>query len=688
MNWENIVAKLIQIFFGLLFFIIPLFFLPVNYELFEFNKMILVYGFTVIIVFFWLVRSILQGQISIGRTPLDWPILIYFLSNVISTILSIEPHTSIFGYYSRFNGGLLSTICYLLLYYAFISNISSGKQKNNHTAYTYIYILLVSLALVTSWGILEHFGIDAKYWVQDVRNRVFSTLGQPNWLGAFIDSLIFIPLGLAIFKPKKSSIFYLLYIIFFLCLNFTNSKSAILAFFSGLIFFSFIIYLKFREKIKSLSLIWLGTIIIYLILGQRTLSYLNKMPLWLNIFKPSAQIVIPPANTNPAGERIHISESSDIRRVVWKGAIEIWKHYPIFGSGVETFAYSYYQHKPQEHNLLSEWDFLYNKAHNEFLNILACQGMVGLASYLFLIVSFLIWGIKKVLGNNLKIIPLLAGYITILITNFFGFSVVIIGLLLFFIPAFAFILTKETNSKIITLPFKKGFLQDGLIILSFLLMVFMLNKVINLWRADYYFNRGQKQQSATKLINAFLDLQKAVELNFQEATFHNQLAIISAKLAVYAWQSENQETKDLTSQFELLAVAESQKTLALNPVHINFYKIQAQTYAYLMAINPDYQKEVIKILETAVELAPTDAKAFYLLGMQYENIKDYPRAIESFEKTVSLKPDYRAARAGLAKAYFSQDKKDKAKAELNYILQNLDNYDKEAMLLLQEWNKL
>jgi putative inorganic carbon (hco3(-)) transporter len=60
-----------------------------------------------------------------------------------------------------------------------------------------------------------------------------------------------------------------------------------------------------------------------------------------------------------------------------KGAWELTKKYPLFGSGVETFAYSYYNVRPVEHNLVTEWDFLYNKAHNEFLNYAATTGFVG-----------------------------------------------------------------------------------------------------------------------------------------------------------------------------------------------------------------------------------------------------------------------------------------------------------------------
>lgn len=123
-----------------------------------------------------------------------------------------------------------------------------------------------------------------------------------------------------------------------------------------------------------------------------------------------------------------ITDSEAIRMPVWKGAIKIWQRYLIFGSGVETFAYSYYLDRPAEHNLLSEWDFLYNKAHNEYLNILATTGSLGFLSYLSLL-GGTIWLIKK---NP----SLLGAYVSILVTNFFGFSVVIIGLYFFLIPAF------------------------------------------------------------------------------------------------------------------------------------------------------------------------------------------------------------------------------------------------------------
>jgi O-antigen ligase len=62
---------------------------------------------------------------------------------------------------------------------------------------------------------------------------------------------------------------------------------------------------------------------------------------------------------------------------------------------VETFAYSYYNFRPAQHNQLSEWDYLYNKAHNEFLNFLSTTGAFGLATYLLIILWFSIFALKN-----------------------------------------------------------------------------------------------------------------------------------------------------------------------------------------------------------------------------------------------------------------------------------------------------
>jgi putative inorganic carbon (HCO3(-)) transporter len=197
--------KTIEYLFYALFFFTPLILWPGTSEVFEFNKMLFVYLITVLIAASWIFKWIIQKKITIRRTPLDLPILLFLASQVLSTIFSIDTHTSLYGYYSRFHGGLISTISYITLYYAFVSNIKPPTIR------FVIYTVLSSAALVAFYAILEHFGIDKSLWVQDVQNRVFSTLGQPNWLSAYLVAILPIPIFLAISsKNKKISTCYLL----------------------------------------------------------------------------------------------------------------------------------------------------------------------------------------------------------------------------------------------------------------------------------------------------------------------------------------------------------------------------------------------------------------------------------------------------------------------------------------------
>jgi O-antigen ligase len=272
-----------------------------------------------------------------------------------------------------------------------------------------LYYLLVSTIIVSIYAVLERFGIDKNVWVQDVQNRVFSTLGQPNWLAAFLIALIPLTWANIIKKPFT----YIMSTLFFISLLLTKSRSGLLGFIvADLVFWGFQLY-KSRQKFVKEFVIF-NSIFLVLFL----------------VIKTPFNSEVAPVSSGPALETGG-TESGAIRKIVWKGAISIWKHYPILGTGPETFAYSYYNFRPVEHNLVSEWDFIYNKAHNEYLNLMATTGSLGIISYLFLIGTSVLLFIK-----NSKF-ELLAGYTGLLVSNFFGFSVVPTQLILFLFPAFA-----------------------------------------------------------------------------------------------------------------------------------------------------------------------------------------------------------------------------------------------------------
>ena len=475
-NPEKFCQKIIEICFYLLFILVPLAVAPWNFELFEFNKMLVVYALTAIITGAWLIKMVRQRQIIFRRTFWDIPLIIFFLSQVISFLFSIDKHTSFWGYYGRFNGGLLSVICYLLLYWAFVSNLN--YKITNYA----LRISLVTAAIISIYGILEHFGhsvscllFEGKFgvgcWVQDVQRRVFATLGQPNWLAAYLVALI--PLIWAF-----SLIHYSLFIILFSCLLFTQSRSGFLGFgITFLIFWGLSFWLN-RQNVKKIlqQFIVISSLLL-------VISLLFGTPYNTGLLHQKSALPPTPAATNEASQPLLISESSDIRKVVWKGAIEIWRHFPILGTGPETFAYSYYWFRPREHNDLSEWDFLYNKAHNEYLNYAATTGTIGLVSYLVLIGSFVLWNLKQIKNQKSLHLALLAGFISVLVTNFFGFSVVITSLFFFLFPAFAIITAGKpamtsTNSNDISK--KQWLLIAGILLITYYLILLGTGRQIDI----------------------------------------------------------------------------------------------------------------------------------------------------------------------------------------------------------------
>lgn len=681
MNFSQACDKAIEYSFYLLFFLVPLMMTPYNYELFEFNKMLLVYFLTTIIVAAWLIKMVIHKKFIFRRTFLDLPLLIFFFSQLASTISSFNFHTSLWSYYSRFHGGLFSTISYLLLYWSFATHLDKEKTLS------VIRYTLYSAVLVALYGIAEHFGIDAKYWVQDVRNRVFSSLGQPNWLAAYLVALLPIPMAMLLGdtqdekrKTKKNALlitYYALLISFYLCLLYTKSRSGILGFVIAYALFWLLIFLRARTQkaayarncVKPFLIFTFSILLFTFLVGTPWTPNLGQ------IRKPTA----PPPTTEPAPPIPRGgTESGEIRKIVWKGAIEVWKHWPIFGSGVETFAYSYYNFRPREHNDVSEWDFLYNRAHNEYLNFAATTGTVGLLAYLAVIVTFIRWVLRRVLSEqnvtNGLIIALFAGYTSILVTNFFGFSVVAVALFFFLFPAMAVVLIEPKGKKMKETGVLK---RDQYLTITLILLFtsYILITLVRFWYADTFFAKGEKFNQAKQYDTALSHLQQAIILRSNEPFYYDELSLSSANLAILSFQQN-----EATFSAELIesAINASDQTLEFNPYHVNFWKNRARLFYILAEIDESYNQQALDALLEAAELAPTDAKVFYNLGLMYAQIGEEETAIQTLEKTVELRPSYRNARYALALFYEEKGDLKAAREQLEYILEKI-NPDDEAI---------
>lgn len=709
----NIIDRLINWSLICLFSLVPLFFTSVNYELFEFNKILLVYLVASFTFCLWMIKKILTGNWKINQTPIDTLFLLFLAGQSISFIFSIDHHTSFWGYYSRFNGGLLSLLAYFVIFRVIVD------QKSTRLVNQIIAASLIAGLLVSLYAILEHFGhsfscliftnkFDVACWVQDVQNRVFATLGQPNWLAAYL--IVLIPISWSLFLipntkypiPKKIA-YCLLFIIFYSCLLFTKSRSGFLGFFVSFFIFWPLAFFRFKKSTLKPFLLFSLFIFIFTFKIGSPFSQLDKYFSWNGLKShlppPTSQgsLSSQPTNTqypipnNYAQPQLEVggTESGKIRTIVWKGALAIFRRYPLFGSGPETFAYSYYQDRPMEHNLVSEWDFLYNKAHNEYLNYLATTGAIGLGAYLIFCIGFLFYAGKRCNSKSLitqensfsdskhfLVSALIAGFVGILVSNFFGFSVVISNLYLFALPAITIVLLQldtpaalsSTSSTRRPLVMPAGSHPGGTnyIILTIIIFCFILSVrfLINLWRADYYYNKGDKLSKQQLFLPAYENINKAVELNQSEPLFQIDLAYAAANLAVLA-----QTNQDATTAGQLTEISEifTQRAYQISPYNINLLKTKIKILYALSLINPKYNELTIQTILETIQKAPTDPKLIYNLGLMYGKNGNVELAIETIEQSLQMKPNFADARNALAQYFETLGLYPEAIEQLEYL---------------------
>ncbi len=742
MNLSIWCSRIIHWSFIALFALVPLLLTPWNYELFEYNKMMAVYGLTVIITAAWVGKMLVNRKIEITRTPFDIPLLLFITSQLVSALFSIDPHVSWFGYYSRFNGGMWSVISYTLLYYAFVSNWTNllARRSLHEGGSNLLKITLGSATIIAIYGALERLGIDKHLWVQDVQSRVFSTLGQPNWLASYLVALLPISMGLIAARWHLASdqkgtsgttlasrflqgatlqaMLPLVFTgLFFVVLLFTRSRSGLVGLavadlvFWGLIFANYIRPSLARQgqTLKTVPQVLQGSALqrivlpfsfMHLVFGL--IFFINGSNIdWLDKYftynslknrfftqQPTPNNLQQPT-TPQQGTLLEYggTESGTIRKYVWQGALAAWRSSPktyLIGTGTETFAFAFYKHRPVGHNQTSEWDFLYNKAHNEYLNYLATTGILGLGSYLLFIGSVVVWFMlvaknhlakqDGTFSNAILAIALFSGWISVLVTNFFGFSVVTQQLFLFLFPALLLVITNQKpRAWHLTLKFP-SYVIWSLSIAVGGIGVFLLVTLFNFWYADTVYATAYRASRAGQFAASRLSLEQALLLNSSEPVYYDEQSTTLAALGIAA-----AEQKDATSAAELVqkSLKASDTALTISPQNVNFWKSRTKIFYSFAAFDPQFNKAAIEALSRAHELSPNDPKILYNLAILYGREGENEKAVEILTQAKFLRPQYRDVYFALSVFFTEMGIPDQAKSILSEYLTKVDPADKE-----------
>ena len=369
-----------------------------TYKIIEYS--IFSYGYIALLIINILIIVILFFKKKYIKNKIDIFLLLIILFACLSTIFAYNPMKALFGEWMRYEG--LFTICYYISTLFLTSFIKKEDRK------IVVYFILI-------FGFIQCiFGICQKLNLFNVPTRI---VNNSRWAAGFTNNrnfyctimLICISYSIGLYiesKDKlKMTIYLILSYIYAIGLLISKARSCML----GLIFIMIILFIySLKNKYIKKYIVLFLTIVFSFVLMQLVnltpvIDYFNK-------------------TTSEVSEIVKGNTSSSLgtRRIgLWKETIKLVPKYIVHGVGIDNFA------NIKDGNAIRSEKGYFDKAHNEYLQILATMGIFSLISYLCVHFIIIKNGIKTTFKN--KEIYYLLPVIGYLIQAQFNISTIVVA---------------------------------------------------------------------------------------------------------------------------------------------------------------------------------------------------------------------------------------------------------------------
>ena len=577
---------------------------------------------------------------------------LFGLSVFISTYFSIHPALSFWGSYGR-QQGFYSVLHYWLFFILLVLTLRDWLRVKRVIA-----TLIFSSILVCFYGLLQHFNLDPLDWKEKAlyTGRIFSTLGQPNFLGQYL--IIVIPLtvfGLIFLNQRFLSRFLTIILIIaqLACLIFTYSRSAWLGLIVSLTVFLFLFFWVKGFKKTFWVLAALLFIVIFsaisfgVFYSHRNFSLEEDMTLSGRV-KSAFDI--------RAG-------SNRIRLYYWQAAWQEFKKMSpsrkLIGYGPETLADIFVKHYQPEWGIYEEINTFPDRSHNAFFDIILQFGLAGLVFFaLFLGYIFVtaLRYLKKSFFTKeswlvIFLLAILAGYFT---NNLLSFSLTVGYVYFYLILALLAVIIFSA------FPCRSGekarefFRPVSLILIwmaaLFLAVVLIYYYNINAWRADYYYMKAKKAEVKKDCRQILDNMEKTVVLN-PMSTFYKERYIYHS---LNCFESTTSKESRLDLYNNVLSMANS-----VGPQEHGFYTWTHIAHAKSLFgyyIDPAYYQGAEEDYERLIKINPFITTTYQDLGRMKLWQKDYEAAMVSFNKAAAAFP-------ALDSPYLNDEHKEEIKSE-------------------------
>jgi O-antigen ligase len=449
------------------------------------------------------------------RQPLTLAAIAFVASAALSTWRSGSAHSSFYGYHENC-AGLLTILGYFVLFAAARRLIQTSAQMR-----WMLGAILTGAALTSGYGLLQALHLEPFRWenVSSVggRDRPFSTFGHANYLGAYL--VLVLPLAAALTargaRPARIGLVLLATALVLLTIL-TLSRAAWLGLAVAALVLAVGYWLSRRSSLPASSrVIWIGvgTVTAILVVGLIALSHG-----WLG----------------SAGQRLRHFFDDAGRGEIWSGAWAMFRERPLSGQGLDTFHHHFGRCGGTGY-WTQFWGVTPTRAHNEFLHILATQGIAGALAACAVLVALCL-GIVRAWQRNpaerglvIAIATALAGFF---ITEMFGFTVIACGGVAVVLAAFVGRLGEQPNDVVKPVPapvtiWPWRLVQAAAVVGCAFLWV---NLVINPWRAEHLSREAELIFS--KDADRALEIhESAVRLCPREPIYWNRLAACAEEAA-------------------------------------------------------------------------------------------------------------------------------------------------------------
>jgi len=667
-------------------FFTPLLFFILCHDQFELPKL----TFLAILTLPALVWELKQRE-NLGFTPLSLALLALLTVEIAASLpaTSLSWQTSLLGDYENFAG--LSTFILYLLWFRILSRHLNRERIEKLFLFNSLTAFLSSL-----YAIGQHFGLDFIQWNPDsvVATREFASLGNPNFLSAYL--AMSLPLFLSISikspsqepgpSPKSPFLFWTFGIWGLLFLILGTPRANLLLHLASPPTFQFFIRAIGLCLFSAASLrllmasSWLtifgGTTV--LVLGLLTtgsrggfLGAALGLAFWLamalrNPEFPLRQWIskIPKAVGFAVvilalilffllgrgflnrlwDSTLHVGQSLAVSRLhIWGPGVKMAAAKPVLGVGLDTFKIAFPYYSGIGYN---EIDGMFNSsrmAHNELLQMACTTGFLGLAAYLGVLGAFVLMGWKCYRTASGPVKWLLAAvYSSVLayhVQNFFSFGVAGINLLWFLLLAVV-----QWNYRNLTAPEAPSpgarlftlFEKIILVLLLFLIAWFPLNR----FGADIAFGLGNAAADALKNPEPGTSVETYLNYSDYEIELMRRavkLCPLETKYVLYlglAYEQRAQLDSNHSKEWELSALASYENAIRMSPFNAYYYNDRGRVCEALSSSGGDYAAEAAEAYGKAVHWNPSSP---------FFNI-NWSNALQKLGKT-------KEAEAAMAKAF-------------------------------------